>query len=391
MDLTCYAVTAPGLNIFTSRELTQLNLLTPALSTVSTPVFPSASAPDPGGVVFRGGLKTLYKANLHLRTTSRVLVRLGNFFYAKTFVELREKASRLAWERFLHPGQPIEIRVTCHKSRLYHSDAIAERIAAAIADRIGKPAPVRKPSGKEKLAPAQLILARLTNDQVAISIDSSGENLHKRGYRLATAKAPLRETLAAAMLMLCNWDRQSPLVDPFCGSGTIPIEAALMALNLAPGLNRRFAFMDWPGYDAAEWQAVMDEAKTAQISKPPIIMASDRDTGATRMAMENAARAGVAQHIQFANHAVSAIQPPGIPGWVLTNPPYGLRVSPSKDLRNLYAQFGNVLRANCPGWQVGILCNDLMLLGQTRLGLDTSQKLVNGGVSVYLAQGQVEN
>jgi putative N6-adenine-specific DNA methylase len=388
MDLYCYAVTAPGLNGLATRELAALGLLPPGWPAISTDL-PQPAA-DPGGVSLRGDLTALYRANLHLRTVSRVLVRMGNFFYAKTFTELREKSARLPWERFLRPGQPIELRVTCHKSKLYHSDAVAERIATAIADRLGKPCQVRKPAERDQEQPAQLILARLENDQVLISIDSSGENLHKRGYRLAAAKAPLRETLAAALLLLSGWDTISPLLDPFCGSGTIPIEAALLATQQAPGLHRRFAFMDWPEFDFALWQSLLDAAKTAQKPAAPLLLASDRDAGAIRMAHENAARAGVEQYIQFSTQAVSAIQPPLQPGWVLTNPPYGVRVSPSNDLRNLYAQLGHVLRATCPGWKVGILCNDLVLLGQTRLGLDTSQKLINGGLSVYLGQGQVK-
>jgi putative N6-adenine-specific DNA methylase len=382
MDFYCYAVTAPGLRDLAARELEKLGILPPGQDSVST-------SPDHGGVEFRADLSTLYRANLHLRTASRVLVRLGNFFYARTFTELRTAASRLAWERFLSPGQPIEIRVTCHKSKLYHSDAVAERIGIAIAERLGQASPIQKFQGEEEQNPPQLILARLVNDRMTISIDSSGALLHRRGYRLATGKAPLRETLAAAMLMACNWDRVSPLIDPFCGSGTIPIEAALMALEIPPGINRRFAFMGWTGFDEATWQAVYTEATKTKKTKPPVILASDRDAGAIRIAQENAARAGVAEYIEFTNQAVSAIQPPQQPGWIITNPPYGERVSANKDLRNLYAQFGNVLHALCPGWQVGILCSDPILLGQTRLALDTATRMINGGLSVSLAQGKV--
>lgn len=382
MDFYCYAVTAPGLRDLAAHELEALGVLPADLTAVST-------HPDPGGVSFHADLSGLYRANLRLRTASRVLVRLGNFFYARTFAELRTAASRLAWERFLAPGQAVEIRVTCHKSKLYHSDAVAERIAIAIAERLGQPSPIQKFQGEEEQNPPQLILARLVDDRMTISIDSSGALLHRRGYRLATGKAPLRETLAAAMLMSCGWDGSIPLIDPFCGSGTIPIEAALMALGIPPGIKRRFAFMDWPGFDEAAWQAVCAEAAKSEKTKPPIIQASDRDAGAIRIAQENAERAGVAEYIQFANQAVSAIQPPAQRGWIITNPPYGERVSANKDLRNLYAQFGNVLRADCPGWQVGILCSDSSLLGQTRLALDTTTRMINGGLSVILAKGKI--
>lgn len=371
-----FAVTAPGLEAFTALELQRLGLLTDKKT-------------ENGGVPFEGDLRTLYRANLRLRTASRVLVRLGAF-YAAAFSELHKKASRLGWERYLVPGQPVAIRVTCHKSKLYHSDAVAERVAGAIAAKLGKPVPRRKPGDEEAENPPQLVVVRLVDDQCTISIDSSGELLHRRGYRQALAKAPLRETLAAAMLLASGWDMHSPLLDPFCGSGTIAIEAALLALDIPPGKDRRFAFMDWPGFDAKNWKAVLAESAPRPLSEtPPIIQASDRDAGAVRMAQENAARAGVGEHIQFACRAVSTIEPPIAPGWVVTNPPYGLRISEGKDLRNLYAQLGNVLRAKCPGWQAAILCNDLKLLGQTGIKLDTSLSFVNGGVNVKVARGKV--
>lgn len=375
MDFYCYAVTAPGLRDLSALELEALGLLPPSPDTVS-------ASPDPGGINFRTDQTGLYRANLHLRTVSRILVRLGNFFYARTFADLRNAAARLPWERFIHPGQPLDIRVTCHNSKLYHSDAVAERIADAIGLRLKQEIKIDKFAG-------QRIQARIVQDQVTLSIDSSGENLHKRGYRLATAKAPLRETLAASLLLACGWDGASPLIDPFCGSGTIPIEAALLALNIAPGLNRRFAFMSWPGFDASAWQNVLAEARTAQRQNCPRILASDRDEGAIRIAQTNAQRAGVADVIEFTRQAVSAIQPPPQAGWIISNPPYGERVSANKDLRNLYAQLGNVLRAQCPGWQVGLLSSELSLLGQTGLGLDTRLRLVNGGLPVILGRGRV--
>jgi putative N6-adenine-specific DNA methylase len=377
MDFYCYAVTAPGLKDLTARELSALGLA-------------PNNSDDPGGVDFKTDLEGLYRANLGLRTASRVLVRLGNFFYARTFAELREACARLPWERYLRPGQPIDLRVTCHKSKLYHSDAVAERIGQAIAQRLGQESPLQKPAPNADIAGVQRIQARLAHDRVTISIDSSGENLHRRGYRLATAKAPLRETLAAALLFLCGWDTRAPLLDPFCGSGTIAIEAALLALQIAPGLNRRFAFMDWPGFEQDLWQNLRIQARALQRDTCAPILASDRDQGAIEIARQNAARAGVEAVILFECQAVSAIQPPKQTGWVITNPPYGERISPGKDLRNLYARFGSVLRSHCPGWQVGILSSDHVLLAQTGLRLESSTRLVNGGLPVLLARGHVD-
>ena len=370
---TYFVVTAPGLEELAAQELRSLNLI-PAV--------------EPGGVTFKAEEADLYRANLHLRTASRILARVGQFFYAVAFAELRDKASRLPWERFLSPGQPVSIRVTCHKSKLIHTDAVAERIAGAIYDRLGKESPMTKSVGDEAADPAQLVVVRVANDQVLVSMDSSGELLHRRGYRLAVAKAPLRETLAAGMLLASGWDFQSPLLDPFCGSGTIPIEAAMLALGIPPGLKRRFAFMQWPGYDEKVWKALKADVHPL----PGVdlqLYASDRDAGAVTMAQENAARAGVEKFIHFDCQAVSSITPPPGLGWVVTNPPYGMRVSEGKDLRNLYAQFGNVLRAHCQGWKVAMLSSDPILLGHTGLKLDTTFSTINGGVGVRLGRGQV--
>ena len=378
-----FAVTAPGLEPFTAQELELLGLLKPEKEPGSV---------QSGGIAYAGDLHGIYRANLWLRSASRVLVRLGEF-EAIGFSELRKRAGKLEWEHFVKPGMPISLRVTCHKSRLYHSDGVAQRVAAAIGDRLGSLPQVLKFSDEDEGQPPQLVIVRLAHDICTISIDSSGELLHRRGYRLATAKAPLRESLAAGMLLAASWDPGAPLLDPFCGSGTIAIEAAMLAAGLAPGERRHFAFMDWPGYEAGLWESMTARAEKHHRRLPTAgrahILASDRDAGAIEMAHANAERAGVAGLIEFTCQAVSAIQPPPGPGWIVTNPPYGLRVSSEKDLRNLYAQLGNVLRAKCPSWQVAILCSDLKLLGQAHLPLDTSLHLVNGGISVMLARGSV--
>jgi len=397
---TYFAATAPGLEPFTAKELGQL-LQPPTTGLESHPEpdapvskpslhsSPSILQPSAGGVIFKGDLAALYRTNLHLRTASRILARVGNFFHATTFEELQERATRLPWERFLSPGQPVTIHVTCHQSKLFHQGAIARTIHTALEARLGRPSPSVKADEVIEGRLPQLVMVRIVDNQCTVSMDSSGELLYKRGYRQAVAKAPLRETLAAALLMASGWDKASPLLDPFCGSGTIPIEAALMALAIPPGINRLFAFMDWPNFDEQLWQSI--QAKPASgLTSAPTILASDRDAGAIKMTGENAERAGVADWIEFKCQAVSSITPPqGGRGWVVTNPPYGVRVSEGKDLRNLYAQFGNVLRLHCPGWSVAVLCNDPILLGQMRLGLDTSLSFVNGGIQVRVARGMV--
>lgn len=381
-----FVVTTPGLKAITAQEMMRLGLL--PSSKEGNEAGSSPGSGGAGGIEIEGRLEDLYRLNLYLRTATRVLVRLGEF-YAAAFSELRKKASRLPWENYLAPGAPVALRVTSHKSRLYHSSGVAERVAGAIRDRLGQDAPIQPFDENAAGEPAQLIVVRLARDLCTISVDSSGEGLHRRGYRLATAKAPLRETLAAGMLLASGWDLVSPLVDPFCGSGTIPIEAAMMKRGLAPGCKRRFAFMQWPGFRSQVWQNLLQEAEASAVDCPPGISASDRDAGAVEMAQANAGRARVGGCIAFSQRALSAIEPEGV-GWVVTNPPYGLRVRGGKDLRNLYAQLGNVLRSLRPGWRVAILSSQDYLLSSTGLRFEKKISTVNGGVGVKLALGRVD-
>lgn len=382
-----FAVCGPGLEPFTAQELNRLGL--PVSSSASSLEYlgkKEEPGDEVGGIVFEGSRRDLYRVNLHLRTASRVLVRIGAF-YAAGFPELRRKASRLPWEAYLAPGKSVTLRVACHKSRLYHQAAVAERVAGAIADRLGRLTPILKFEEDAGGNLPQLIVVRLVENRCTLSIDSSGALLHRRGYRLATAKAPLRETLAVGMLMASGWDTVSPLLDPFCGSGTIAIEAALLARQIPPGQTRRFAFMEWPVFDAETWQAVLEEARIGYGAVPPKIIASDRDAGAIDTAQGNARRAGVADVIEFSCRPVSAIEPPPGSGWVVTNPPYGVRLKTKRDLRNLYAQLGKVFRAKCPGWRVALLCSNLPLLRSTGLEFSEAISFMNGGLRVKLAMG----
>ena len=381
-----FAVCAPGLEPFAALELNQLGLMGSHCPSGSEDFLTESGPPyESGGIEFQGSLHDVYRANLYLRTASRVLVRLGEF-YASAFPELRRKASRLLWENYLAPERPIALRVTCQKSHLYHEGAVAERMAGAIADRLGKPPPVQKYREDSGTDLPQLFVVRLVDNLCTISIDSSGALLHRRGYRFATAKAPLRETLASAMVMASGWDRISPLLDPFCGSGTIPIEAALLARRFPAGYTRRFAFMDWPNFDSKFWDELLADAGKAIVSDIPKIIASDRDAGAIQAAQANGERAGVADCIEFSRKAISAIDPPPGPGWVVTNPPYGVRLSGKNDLRNLYAQLGKVLRTRCPGWHVTVLCDSVQLIRSTGLEFDRGISMMIGGLRVRLVR-----
>jgi putative N6-adenine-specific DNA methylase len=296
-------------------------------------------------------------------------------------------------------GSCVQFRVTCRKSRLYHSDAVAERLAESIVKRVGEVdvanAGVKVTDEEERHvaveAPSQLFIVRLTHDECTISVDSSGALLHRRGYREATGKAPLRETLAAAMVLSSGWDRRSPLVDPFCGSGTIAIEAALIARGIPPGNRRDFAFQLWPNYRDSVWSQLKREGtESSRAGSIGALMASDRDDGVVKMAEANARRAGVLEDIHFQSKPISALDLPPEPGFVLTNPPYGVRVGEHLTLRNLYAQLGNVLRKKAKGYTIAMLSADKTLERAVAIPLTEILRTRNGGIPVRLLKGTVE-
>src|SRR5688572_8761597 len=242
-----FVITAPGLESLAAAELHTLGA--------------SDARTMEGGVAFTASRQSLYSANLHLRTASRVVVRAGEFA-ATAFHELERRAGKVPWEAFVSPNLGVSVRVTCRKSRLYHSDAVAERVAGAIASRV-RGARVVDDEGDDAELTNQLVIVRLFHDRCTVSVDSSGALLHRRGYRQAVAKAPIRETLAAAALIASGWRADAPLIDPMCGSGTIPIEGAMIARRIAPGLRRGFAFETWPDFDRAGWTSLVDEASSA--------------------------------------------------------------------------------------------------------------------------------
>jgi len=375
---------APGIEKILEKESEALGL-----KSVPTDVHFGKSFPgeESGGLLFEGTYQDILLSNLKLRTANRVIVRMGEF-YAAAFSELRKKASRLDWAKYLTPGQVVNVRAVCHKSRLYHSDGVAERVLGAINDHFSNLKPNQKNclQGSEGL----LILVRLVNDLCTISIDSSGEPLHKRGYRQAVAKAPLRETLAASLLLFSGWSGQCPLIDPFCGSGTIPVEAALLSRSIPPGITREFAFTKWPGFRKEELSGIINQSQKEIIALPAPIYGYDRDRGAIESASANASRAGQKNEITFMQQAISSLEPCEPPGWVITNPPYGVRVSGNKDLRDLYARFGEILKSNFSNWKVGILCSDPKLTGNLGLGNpENTLKFSNGGIPVLFSVYQI--
>ena len=338
---------------------------------------------EDGGVSWSGNARSLIRANLWLRTATRVLVRVAKF-KATTFAELERNAKRVPWERFIAPGRGVEFAVTAKKSKLIHTKAIEERLRSAIPDR--RP----KTEDRRPESTTQIFVVRVIRDEFEISADSSGELLHMRGYRQAIGKAPIRETLAAALLLAAEWKGDTPLIDPFCGSGTIPIEAALIARRIAPGINRSFAALSWPGADLAAWTDLFREARTGELPRSPVaILGSDRDKGAIASSLANAERAGVLADIEFVQRSVSAIEPPTGPGLLATNPPYGVRASPTTDVRNLYAQLGNVARSKLLGWRVAIFSAQDRLTAEMKLETKGLFRSTNGGIKVSAVTAEV--
>ena len=380
-----FAIAAPGVAPLLAEELSEL----------AVPI----GEVSPAGVAFRASLDNLLHVNLWSRLATRVLVRLA-VFTARDFATLEKQSARIPWSTCIAPGARIRFRVTCRKSRLYHSDAVAERVGRSVMRTVksvtvlARARDEEQPDGQaedqphitlDDSEPTQLIVVRLEHDTCTISLDTSGDLLHRRGWRQAVAKAPLRETLAAAMLTACRWQGDMPLVDPFCGSGTIGIEGALRARAMAPGLTRRFALERWPGVDPAWVTTHRDNARS--LGRPslgvPILM-SDRDAGACDAARANAERAGVSADIEIEQRPLSAVDLAalGNRGLVLTNPPYGLRVSEGSDLRSLYARLGDIVRGGGRDWRLGMLIPDRRLAAPTRLKFESMLRTSNGGIAV---------
>ena len=350
-----------------------------------------------GGVEFLADEFLLATAHLQLRIASRVLVRLASF-RATAFHELERAARQVEWTRVLAASSGFRLRVTCRKSRLYHSDAVAERVAAAIVRGVSgaewresgdaDSEQEDESSPEEEHAP-QLFVVRLDRDRCTISADASGALLHRRGYRQAVGRAPLRETLAAAMLAGADWDPRLPLLDPMCGSGTIPIEAAMIARRIPPGLARRFAAEVWPISSAPDWERARVAARAQILPKAQsTIHGFDRDAGAIEAAQANAARAGVAADIEFRVQALSAAEPPASEGLLIANPPYGIRVGESPALRDLFARLGQLAHERFGGWRIALLSADPGLDRQTRLAFETRFRTNNGGIPVRLVTAQ---
>lgn len=364
--LQLFVQATPGLDEPLQRELATLGC---------------SAKPVTGGLDVAASLDVVQRIALESRLAAGVLVRIARF-PAQHLAELHKKAAKLDWKRWLRADQPVRIDVSCHASRIYHSGAAKERVANAIAECFGGAPPAAATN-----TPAHglaKVHVRLDHDLCTLSLDACGEPLYKRGYKLDTAKAPLRENLAAGLLAMLGWDGTRALVDPMCGSGTIPIEAALLARGMAPGALRRFAFEAWPGHDAARFAELRGRARTPRRQAPPIV-ARDRNAGAIAAARANAERAGVDDAIHFEVAPLSSAAPPTPLGLLLTNPPYGARIRGGPDLRDLYASLGKLARGPFAAWDVAFLTSEPTLAHATEVPTETAGPILpHGGTKVRL-------
>lgn len=338
-----------------------------------------------GGVAFAGDVKLVMRCGQWLGAASHLLVRIAEF-RCRALGELQRKAAELPWRDWLRAHVPLAVHGTTRGSRVYHTGAIEERVVDAIGQALGR-TPPKAAKDDEVLATVHV---RFRDDVCTVSLDATGTPLHRRGYKLDARKAPLREDLAHALLLASGWRPGTALLDPFCGSGTIAIEAAGLALGLPPGRLRAPALQSYAPFDPDVWEAVRRERRPAAAAAP--IVGSDRDAGAIEAARANAERAGVTAAVTFEHAAVSAqrwLAGDGTPatGALVTNPPFGLRVGKGADLRPLYQTLGNKAATLGDGWRVAVLAHDLRLARRTGLALQAAWTTRHGGLAVTALVG----
>jgi len=357
MDI--FLITAPGLETLLAAEAREKGF--------------KVTSTIPGGVTLRGEWPDVWRANLQLRGANRVLARIAEF-RALHLSQLDSLARSHPWGDVLPRIAAVKVEATCVKSKIYHEGAAKQRVETALEahgyqiDHDG----------------AFNVRVRIDANVVTLSLDTSGESLHKRGYKEAVNKAPMRETMAALFLRAAGFSGKEPLYDPMCGSGTFPIEAAEIARRLDPGRARGFTFQSLADFDATAYAAMGSPPRDAMFHT----YGSDRDQGAITMSRANAQRAGVADITHFEAQPLSDINPPcDPPGLVIANPPYGGRIGNIKPLYGLYASFGDRMKAGFKGWRVAIITSESSLAKATGLPFLPAGPIVDhGGIKIRLWQ-----
>jgi putative N6-adenine-specific DNA methylase len=340
--------------------------------------------PGRGGVHAIGDRVLLYQSNLWLRCAIRVLCPILEATVT-TPEELYDAVRQVDWSRYMTPDHTLAVDCNVRDSRITHSKYAALKTKDAICDqfveRVGK-----RPSVDTNTPMVGLNL-HIYCDQAVLSLDSSGESLHKRGYRPIQTKAPLNEALAAGLVFLSGWQPDTPLIDPMCGSGTLCIEAAWMALHRPPGLTRhRFGFMGWMDYDVALWTELRDTARrNVGRSLAAAIVGSDVRRDAVNFANSNARAAGIGHLLHFDVKDIRDLQPPADwKGTIICNPPYGERLGEEKELRGLYQMLGRVLRERCQGWRAFVFTGNARLARSLDLSPVSRTPLFNGKIPCQL-------
>ncbi len=338
-----------------------------------------------GRVFFAGDEEAVCRANVFLRSAERVLIKVGSF-HAETFEELFQGTKDIPWEDFIPAdGKFWVAKAASVKSRLFSPSDIQSIMKKAMVERLKG---VYHTNWFQEDGESYPLRVFLMNDEVTVGLDTTGESLHKRGYRKLVAKAPIAENLAAALIMLTPWNKDRILVDPFCGSGTIPIEAAMMAANMAPGMNRSFLAENWKHLISRKcWYDTLDEAnELADFSVRPDIQGYDVDNAMVSVSRENAKRAGVEKLIHFQRRDAAALSHPKKYGFIITNPPYGERMEEEKEnLPELYHMIGERYR-NLDSWSMYLIT--AYDRAETEIGrkADKNRKVYNGMMKTYIYQ-----
>ncbi len=359
-----FAAAPPGFRDLVARELRQMGL--------------PGVAEEEGGARFSGGWAAVYRANLGCRVASRVLVRVARFD-ARGLRELLRGLAAVDWPGWLPREAAVEIRVAKRVAPAHHAGRTAEGLGEILARRVGA-RPCRAGQGEAR------VQVRIEGRRVTVSLDTSGEHLHRRGYRPRVGPAPLRENLAAGLILRAGWRGREPLLDPMCGSGTLAVEACLLALGVPPGWGRSFAFERLPRHDPALWGEIRARAMEAVRDRLPApVFASDRDPAALERTVEAARRAGLAGHLQVALADVGELEPPAPAGLVITNPPYGRRIGQGS---GAYRALGAALAGPLRGWRWAVVLSgprDEQALG---LAVGRRSRFRHGGLALCLGQGE---
>ncbi|WP_437126221.1 THUMP domain-containing class I SAM-dependent RNA methyltransferase [Lacrimispora amygdalina] len=339
---------------------------------------------EDGRVTFLGDDEAICRANVFLRTAERVLLKAGSF-HAQSFEELFQATKTIPWEEYIpSDGKFWVAKASSIKSKLFSPSDIQSIMKKAMVERMKG---AYKVEWFEENGASYPLRVFLYKDEVTVGIDTTGDSLHKRGYRTLTSKAPITETLAAALIMLTPWNKDRILVDPFCGSGTFVIEAAMMAANMAPGMNRSFLSEDWKNIIPRKcWYDTMDEANDLVMNDVKVdIQGYDIDPEIVKAARANAESAGVEHLIHFQQRSVDALSHPKKYGFIITNPPYGERIEEKKNLPELYRQIGERYAA-LDAWSLYMITAFEDAERYIGRKADKNRKIYNGMMKTYFYQ-----